>query len=191
MNDTPDFYPFYKSIVKTIKPVQNTVFNIPLTFNYVPNAKIPVFESFETGNLFTLDIDNNPATNIVVTNLTSSLGNNSGMISFTGSINQMEMGCLVGIRNGDNARGQSYIELDYKGEGEIAVGIAKTIGNVFRIEYILFVPGKPDWNKIYVDVTDKLSSNDYNEYRLVFGFTKTGSGLESKLYLDNIKHLHF
>ncbi len=191
MNDTPAFYPFYKSIVKVIQPVANETISIPLNFEYVANAKIPVNESFETVHCFNFVVDNNPDTNMKISSETASLGAKSGLVSLSSSLRTMEIGCSRIVDKGENSRGQSYIELDYKGEGEIAIGIAKTRGNVFTVDYVLFVPGKQEWNKIYVDVTDKLSVDDYSEYRLVLGFTRTGFSLESNIYVDNIKHLHF
>ncbi|MBL0024838.1 MAG: hypothetical protein IPO98_07365 [Saprospiraceae bacterium] len=81
--------------------------------------------------------------------------------------------------------------MDYRGQGEIAVGVAKISGNIIRIDYALYIPAKETWNKIYVNLTDKLSASDYNEYNIVLSFRKTGLGDESKIYIDNIKHIHF
>ena len=191
MNDTPVFYPFYKSIVTKVSPEPNKTVSIPLNFQYITNAKIPVNESFETGNSFRLDFDSNPNSNIIVTNETSNLGLKSGWIALSNELKFMEIGCDVNINRGQNSRGQSYIEMDYKGEGEIAIGIAKSSFGLFRVEYVLFVPGKENWNKIYIDVTDKLSPDDYDAYRLVLGFTRTGISQVSNIYVDNIKHIHF
>lgn len=191
MNDTPVFYPFYKSIVKKVQATANELITIPLEFEYISNAKIPINESFETGNSFWLDLDNNPDTKIKVSNDTFSLGSKSGLVLLSSSLKFMEVGCNTAIKKGENARGQSYLELDYTGVGEIAIGIAKTRGITFIVEYVLFVPCRDNWNKIYVDLTDKLSQNDYDEYRIVLGFTKTGLGQYSNIYIDNIKHVHF
>jgi hypothetical protein len=42
-----------------------------------------------------------------------------------------------------------------------------------------------------VDLTDQTSANDYNEYAIVISIQKTGSDPESKVFIDNIKHIHF
>ncbi len=191
MNETPVFYPFYKSIIATINPKENEVISIPLEFQYIANAKIPVNESFEAGSCFTIDLDGKPEPYFDISNQISSIGYKSAVITLTSSNRIMEIGCINKIKRGDNSRGQSYVELDYKGEGEIAIGIAKNINNITRIEYVIYIPGKENWNKIYVDLTDKLSSSDYDEYFIVLGANKTGNSLESKIYIDNVKHLHF
>jgi hypothetical protein len=191
MNDTPVFYPFYKSIVTKVSPEANKIISIPLHFQYISNAKIPVNESFETGNSFWLDFDNNSDSNIKITDQTAHLGLKSGWVTLTNELKFMEVGSANNVNIGQNSRGQSYIEMDYKGEGEIAVGIAKSSFGLIRVEYLLYVPGKENWNKIYIDVTDKLSPNDYESYRLVLGFTRTGISQISNIYVDNIKHIHF
>lgn len=191
MNDTPVFYPFYKSIATKIKPVANELINIPLNFEYVNTAKLSINESFEDGNIFSVDLDNKPETFLGVTSDDTALGSKSGVVTLSRNLSFIEVGSAKIIRKGENARGQSYIEFDYKGDGEIAVGIAKSRSGFLNIEYFLFVPGKNDWNKIYVDVTDKLSTDDYDSYFPIIAFTKTGTSQESKLYIDNYKHVHF
>ncbi len=190
-NNTPVFYPFYKSILKTFRPIPGQLVSIPLEFSYVSSAKIPINESFEIGNSFDLDIDNNINTNLVINSETSILGQKCGHAILTNSLNYIEVASAGAIRNGENNRGASYIEFDYKGDGEIAVGILKKRGNIFQVEFVLFVPGKTDWNKIYIDVTNNLSTKDYEEYRLVFGFRRTGTAVVSNLFIDNIKHIHY
>jgi hypothetical protein len=191
MFDAPVFYPFYKSIVKSVSPKPNGSENIPLLFQYVSNAKIPVNESFESGTSFTIDLDNNINTEIISTGEDARTGKRSGLISLSNNQKFVEVGSSLRVLNSQNSKGKSYIELDYRGEGEIAVGIIKTRNTAFRVDYVLFVPGKPEWNKIYIDVTDVLSPGDYDEYRLALGFSRTGFSETSRIYVDNIKHVHF
>ncbi|MBK9734614.1 MAG: hypothetical protein IPO92_06465 [Saprospiraceae bacterium] len=191
MNDTPVFYPFYQTIKKVISPKANQIIEMALEFEYVSTALIPLNESFEIGNQLSYDMDNNVMTYLTINNENASLGKNSGLASLTGNQTFFEVGTESAVRETQNARGSSYIEFDYKGEGEISVGIAKTRNGFTQKEYLLFVPGKSEWNKIYVDATDKLSPRDYDEYRIILGFRKTGSSAVSKIYIDNVKHVHF
>lgn len=191
MNDQPVFYPFYKSIVKKIKPNVGDEITIPLAFSYKEDTKFAVEESFENSNIFNNDIDSNPLTFIKPTNVTSSIGSYSGEVTLTSDLKFIEVASSTEILAGQNSRGASYIEFDYKGEGEIAVGLAKTNNGIIKIEYFIFVPGKDNWNKIYIDVTDKLSTQDYQKYAVLLAFTKTDLDVESKIYIDNYKHVHF
>ncbi len=191
MNENPTFYPFYKSIVKTVTTKENDILSIPLEFQYVPNAKIPINESFESDHCFTIDLDGKADSNLGITDETAVLGTKSAFVNFTTNNASLETGCIRKIQKGDNSRGQSYVELDYKGIGEIAVGFAKINGGAIKVEYVLYIPGKESWNKIYVDLTNKLSTNDYDEYYIVLAAKRTGNSQSSKIYIDNVKHLHF
>lgn len=191
MIDNPVFYPFYKSIVAKVTPQEGKIIQLPLDFQYIRDFKMPINEGFETGNVLSVDFDNKPETKIDITEEMAAAGSRSGLIVLQSGATFMEVASSSKVRNNENARGQSYIELDYKGEGEISIGIAKTKNGILTGEYVLFVPGKENWNKIYIDVTKIVSGTDYDEYRLILAFRKTGFSEQSKLYIDNVRHLHF
>ncbi|MBK8054529.1 MAG: hypothetical protein IPK35_15010 [Saprospiraceae bacterium] len=191
MLDQPAFYPFYKSINKIVKGEIGQIINIPLDFSYVETAKFPVNESFETNHCFTTDLDGKTKPEWAITSSTATTGSRSGMVTLTPTDNIFEMACTNLIRKGENAKGKSYLELDYKGQGEIAVGLLKINSGLPKITYHLFIPANDNWNKIYVELTDQTSANDYSEYGVVMSIRKTGNNPESKVYLDNIKHIHF
>ncbi|MCZ2100445.1 MAG: hypothetical protein LC107_02780 [Chitinophagales bacterium] len=191
MNDTPILYPFFKGIEFSLKPNQLQTYTIPLTFEYVDDCKFSINEGFEDGNIFNHYFDPNSESRLEVTDKESRTGTKSAAITLKNANVFTEIGCATQVVKGQNLRGSSFVEFDYKGEGEIAVGIAKTLGNITTIEYFLFVPARNDWNRIYVDFTDKTSPNDYDTYRIILGFTKTGYSAETTIYLDNIKHIHF
>lgn len=191
INDTPVFYPFYKSDVRVISPQPEEVISYEPVFQYVNTSKIPINESFESSNSLDFDLDNNTTTNLSIVSDVASLGNRSGLIELTNSVSFIEIASQVEVLAGENARGSSYVEFDYKGEGEISIGIAKRQGTLLFVEYLVFVPGRQDWNKIYIDLTDKLSPRDYDGYRIAVGFRRTGFSATSKIWIDNVKHVHF
>ncbi len=191
MADEPVFYPFYKSIVKVVKGQVGQTISFPLEFIYVGNAKFPVNESFEGSHCFTSDLDGKAKPELVITSTSPTVGIKSGVVTLTSNENFLEMACTNLIKKGENSRGKSYVELDYKGHGEIAVGLLKTGTGLPKISYHLFIPARENWNKIYVDLTDQTSANDYNEYAIVISVRKTGSNTESNVFIDNIKHIHF
>jgi hypothetical protein len=191
INDTPVFYPFYKSDVRVISPDPEEVISFEPAFQYVSTAKIPVNEGFEGSNSLDFDLDSNDATNMSIEADDSAVGSRSGLIELTSSLSFIEVASQTEILAGENARGASYLELDYKGEGEISIGLAKRQGSILFVEYLVFVPGKQDWNKIYIDLTDKLSPRDYDGYRIAIGFRRTGFSATSKIWIDNVKHVHF
>lgn len=192
MNDIPVFYPFYQSITQKVNLQANQIISIPMNFGYNSKSKIPINESFEDDvALFSVDLDNNTETNVNSFVEDASVGQKCMVASFNSNISYIEVASTVAIDKFNNLQGQSYIEFDYKGSGEIAVGILKSNSNKFTVEYVLFVPAKAEWNKIYVDVTNVLSPRDYEEYRLAFGFRRTGGNVDGKIFIDNLKHCHF
>jgi hypothetical protein len=191
MLDNPVFYPFYQAIEKTIAPKVNETITIPLDFKYVPNAKIPIFEGFETAHCFSLDIDGVASSYIGTTGQDAALGASCGKITLTTENSYVAAACATSIKKSETSKGQSYLELDYKGEGEIAVGISKLQGNTSKLDYFLYIPGKENWNKIYIDLTDKLSPQDFSEYFIVISASKKNNSQQSVLYIDNIKHIYF
>jgi hypothetical protein len=191
MNDNPVFYPFFKEVPLVLSPEANKTYDVPLNFNYTDGAKFSINENFEGNHLFTFNLDNKTGPKLISSMEESRTGLKSGMVLLTNSNNFVEVATESSVQKGFNSRGESYVEFDYKGEGEIAVGIAKNQNGIFRVEYVLFVPAKLDWNHIYVDFTDKISPNDFDSYKMLLAFTKTGSSAESKVYIDNYKHVHF
>lgn len=191
MNDNPVFYPFLKEVPLVLNPEANKTYDVPLNFSYSEGTKFSVNENFESSNIFTFNLDNKTGPKLVSTKEQSRTGQNSGVVVLNNSNNFVEVATETSVPKGANSRGESYVEFDYKGEGEIAVGIAKSQNGVFRVEYLLFVPAKTDWNHIYVDFTDKISPNDFDSYKMLLAFTKTGNSAESKVYIDNYKHVHF
>lgn len=191
MNDNPVFYPFLKEVPVVLSPEPNKTYEVPLNFSYTEGAKFSVNENFEGNHLFTFNLDNKTGPKLISTSEQSRTGLKSGMVVLTNSNNFIEVATETSVQRGFNSRGESYVEFDYKGEGEVAVGIAKSQNGFFRVEYILFVPAKSDWNHIYVEFTDKISPNDFDSYKMLLAFTKTGNSAESKIYIDNYKHVHF
>jgi hypothetical protein len=191
MNDTPIFYPFLKEIPLVLNPKANETYDVPLNFSYTEASKFSVNENFEGNHIFTFNLDNKTEPKMLTTTEQSRTGTKSGMVVLNSSNRFVEVGTQSSVIKGFNARGESYVEFDYKGEGEIAVGLAKSRNGFFVVEYILFIPAKTDWNHIYVDFTDKISPNDFDSYKMVLAFTKTGNSAESKVFIDNYKHVHF
>ncbi|KXK39976.1 MAG: hypothetical protein UZ09_BCD002000659 [Bacteroidetes bacterium OLB9] len=191
MNDYPVFYPFFKDIGFQLKPEPNGIYPVDMKFRYIDDCKLSVYENFESSNIFEFDLDNKPETSMVLTDEEACTGRQCGMVVLNSGNRFVEVGALTQVLKGQNARGKSYVEFDYKGDGEIAVGIAKSQNGVIIIKYILFVPAKKEWNHIYADFTDIISPNDFESYRMILAFSKTGINQESKVYIDNYKHIHF
>jgi hypothetical protein len=191
MVDFPVLYPFYKEIIQTVVFTPGTELSIPLEFTYIANKKLPIDEGFEGTNIFTLDDDQNLESKLQLSNVNPSVGQSCGMVNLDGVANYIGVISSTEIKASEVSRGASYLELDYRGEGEIAVGVTKVVGNKFKNDFVLFIPGKEKWNRIYINLTQALQSKDYDSYRIVIGFRKNIQNPTAEMYVDNIKHVHF
>jgi hypothetical protein len=86
-----------------------------------------------------------------------------------------------------------FLELDYKTNSTLVVGIIinKTV-STNKLPVIYLNPTEK-WNKIYIKLTDFLTSNYDNtvmHYRIFFGAIRNEEDEVVKVYMDNIKLIH-
>lgn len=189
--DYPVFHPFLVTPDITMNVSPNVKYALFPIFEYGTSASMPINESFEVSNSFSIDYDGNPETKMERTNKDASNGQYALLNVFKDGNKISEALSIRPISKTEHKRGKSYIEFDYKGQDEISLGIAKIKDGFFNVKYEVFVPAKPEWNRIYIDVTDILSPHDFDEYRLIIRILKISSSSESETYIDNIRHIHF
>lgn len=86
-----------------------------------------------------------------------------------------------------------FLEMDYNINSTLVVGIIinKTTSTIKKS--VIYLNPTTGWNKIYIELTDYLTSNYDNtvmHYRIFFGAIKNDGVEDVKLYLDNIKLIH-
>jgi hypothetical protein len=191
INGTPVFYPFYKSIETRINPSHQEVFSLPLQFTYITDCRFSLVEGFESGNSINFDSDQKPETNLIVTDEDAASGLRSAKAVLNDQFPTLETATNESFLKSNNRGGASYVELDYRGNAEIAVGLIKFQGLRGTVSYKVIIPPRQEWNKIYIDLTDELSVSDYDSYKIAIGFSKPNILPEAVVYIDNIKHIHF
>jgi hypothetical protein len=192
IKDTPKLYPFIAPIETSIEFVPSETKIIPLQFTYkTQGVNMPINDNFESRHSFETDLDGNFATFLSLSTNFAASGLRSGEVKLTEDVNFVEIGSNLDIKKQDINSGASYVEFDYKGEGEISIGVAKINNSIFKVDRLIYVPCKQEWNHIYIDFTTVLQPKDFDAYRIVFGFTKAGNSNLSNVYIDNVKHLHF
>lgn len=191
INSNPVFYPFYKSIETRINPGPLENFSLPLIFTYIPNAKFSLVEGFETGNSLNFDSDLKPETNLIVTDETAAAGFRSAKAVLTSEFPSLETASNETYLKSNNRGGASYVELDYRGDAEIAVGLIKFLAGRGTVSYKVIIPPRENWNKIYIDLSEELSINDFDSYKIAIGFSKPSRLIQATAFIDNVKHIHF
>ena len=162
-----------------------------MNFTYISEAKFSLVEGFEIGNIFTYDSDMKPETALIITDETSAGGTKSAKAVLTNAFPTLETASEGVFLKSNNRGGASYVELDYKGNAEIAVGLIKFAGQRGAITYKVIISPREDWNKIYIDLTDELSVSDYDTYKIAIAFSKPSHLNEAVAFIDNVKHIHF
>ncbi|MEZ4912211.1 MAG: hypothetical protein R2774_15290 [Saprospiraceae bacterium] len=187
----PVFYPFYKSFVKTIQMEPLEVIDMPILFEYADKAKIKYYENFESINsIFTLNVGGTNGT-IQKDNTDATVGVSCGKVTLGSGMTTLQLATSTGVRKTDVAGGASYVEFDYKGDGVISVGILKRSGANQLEQYKVFVPCKNEWNKIYIDFADLISPKDFDDYRILLGFSRKDNNNIANIQIDNLKHWSF
>lgn len=191
--DSPAFYPFYKSIRREVVLEPLAEINIPLLFSYAEDAKFDIIADFEQVNPLTFDLDFNPDSKLQVTDETAAAGLKCGKVVLAGSASVLEVATAETFNKLSLISGNAYIEMDYKGECEIGIGLVTFDDSSpnGQLSYKVVVVPRDNWNKIYVDITEELSRPRLASYKLALGFTVPLGKENAVAYVDNIKLVRF
>lgn len=190
---TPNIYPFYEAFVRELELAPNETDTLRPTTTYRSNARFAFIENFETGSrVFTEQFEGQNG--LTSTNDIIFEGNQSGLITLTQSDDLVQLGSeqiYAGLT--DNSP-RVYLEMDYRSEVPVVWGV---------LGFTSTGPGEPtlqpgfresnDWNKIYFDLSLLILEGNFIGHRILLQANlPNGSTLEeAKVYLDNIKLLHF
>ncbi|NRB49549.1 MAG: hypothetical protein HRU41_17855 [Saprospiraceae bacterium] len=190
---TPNIYPFYEAFVREVELGPNETDTLRPTTTYRSNARFAFIENFETGSrVFTEQFEGQNG--LTSTNDIIFEGNQSGLITLTQSDDFIQLGSeqiYAGLT--DNSP-RVYLEMDYRSEVPVVWGV---------LGFTSTGPGEPilqpgfresnDWNKIYFDLSLLILQGNFSGHRILLQANlPNGSSLEeAKVYLDNIKLLHF
>lgn len=180
-----------QELVMALTPGQEV--ELSLTFTYIDNAIFDFVESFEgSGHIFTLDLDGDDVTNIEISDESAVAGTNSGKISLDRTNSFISAGTIFKYEGSQNAGSDSYLEMDYKCDMPFFVGVIYIQEGQEVSQPLLFVNPKEDWNKLYVDFTEILTSPLLESYRIYFTTDlEPLTGQETgEIFLDNLKFIH-
>ena len=184
-------YPFYSPIVQDIKMDPGVTYPLDLTFTYTQTAVFDFIEAFEGVPFFTEQINGDPETAMVTTTDNVFSGTRSGLITLTASNRESEVTSSVKFSNANNRQGAVFLEMDYMTSAEVFIGvIVENFVEAAKIYKVALNPNE-NWNKVYVNLTDEISSPFVNNYRVVIGVRNSAGRPETKSYFDNIKLIRF
>lgn len=172
-------YPYYKGANMNLSFDPATVDTIIPSTEYVDGLSFPLKEDFESGNEFTgIGITTNPSEVFE--------GKKSGKVTLDGiNTNFKAISNIYTLPGGGK---QVFLEMDYRNTNEFRIFLQFANGTDFR--ELLTVTPKEVWNKIYVDLTEVVSSVGASEFQVVFASTLPEEESSAEYLWDNIKIVH-
>lgn len=190
-NTTPFVYPMIASESFSLELVPGETVTKNLTFNYRDDVTFDYLEGFEGVLSFNDDTDGDLETNIQKTAEEARSGLYSGLIELTEAHPLMEVTSSFAFSTA-GVLATAYVELDYKNDTDMLMGITATSGTITgNIDHII-IPARAEWNKIYIDLSLLLAQGNIESFKIYIRSAYTGDGEQSqKVYLDNIKYVYF
>jgi hypothetical protein len=193
-------YPFYSRYSETINLESDAPLTIMPTTTYLNEAVFEVIEDFENnGMLFSVDRDNNPNTTVVRTSEDAFEGQYAGRIKLD-TANASVVVQTEGLFDlAIGSAGKAFIELNYKTDVPLEFSVVPVEDNGQEGELIgpWVVLAKSEWNKIYFDITNAISSTGSLRFAILMNseLSLDANGkyslLEAEIMIDNFKLVHF
>jgi len=164
---------------------------IDVEFKYRPETKFAFIEDFETGvNFFGEDLDEDPASFLMVTSTDVLSGSQSGVLR-VGPDNPLNaVSTSVPVLGVTDAVRSIYLEMDYKFEQEIffsvSAGLILNTGEV-EVENRLTLRPQQEWNKVYYDISSALLQERLSAVTIILQAENTSDVEAGEVFLDNIK----
>ena len=188
----PDIYPFMSIFSKKIKLEALQTIEIDPVFNYHPKTQFSFVEDFETGNIFSDDIDQDPETQLVVS--VENTKNRAAVGVVAASHPELEVATNFIYEDIPTDGSSVFFEMEYKGEIPLSVGLrGHQTGINPSTQYKLILVPQLEWQKVYINFSDDLKRSQLKGYQIIFRARFDGSidDTEQKIFLDNLKLLHF
>ncbi len=191
-------YPFYNrfSTDITFRPNEDVIVK-PLT-TYRDNIVFEFIEDFEgAGHLFQIDRDDNPLTFIENSQEDVFEGQYSGKIALDTANYVIVATTKTAFQFTPAKDGKYFMEVNYKTQVPLEFGVIAVDdqgGELPNFEFVVLE--KEEWSKIYFDMTELISTSHINRFTFVLRAgipSKNGRFTlnEAKIFLDNIKLIHF
>lgn len=180
----PKEYPFYKLVSMEMDFKELETVPVDLTYQYLDNIAFSILEDFEAGNVFGLDLDDDPSSNV-------GRSADTPYGEFCGKINVLNdtlfLQTTFDILNiSDFGNSQVYLELDFKCDVKFSIGFQGYDSNgTETTEFFYIFREQEDWDKIYLDLSSALNGGEYESYRIIIAGVP--DQLVGSIWLDNIK----
>lgn len=193
---TPGIYPFYTSLEQSVELSPGKEIELEPVIRYANTTKFALIENFESGLSVLSEVIAGASINKIENqNEDVFEGQKSGRILLTKEYPSVEIAAGFRWPKSLFTNPKVYIEVNYKSEVPGVFGLIGYPNSSFeegiKVYRYGFNPSK-EWNKIYFNLTDLISTSNFESYRLVFKAEINPNEKNSALiFLDNLKVIHF
>ncbi len=185
-------YPFYTIYGQPVALTAGSVININPLVAYYPATVFEWIEDFDKPGI-TIKSTAKSDTSVLIQKVhgdSAFEGGTSAYVSMNRNnvIFECENTSCISLPKGGAS---VYLELNYKTNWQVVTGlITFDLAGSIQEPVVILNP-TATWKKIYISLTDMVSSHpDALCYRVFFGLSNTASAEKIELYLDNIKLVH-
>ncbi len=182
---------FEPVIIEPFNFIADSIVTLNPTVTYRTQNVYVWMEDFESGSI---SIDTTrllSKANIVLSPIDDAFeGSFSGLIELTTENNIFEAASFESFVLPASGK-PVFLEMNYKNEYTFSVGIfSQSTGEIIKKEIIYLSP-QEDWNKIYINLTEKLlESQNAIDYKIFFRTVLPANMESASIYLDNIKLMY-
>jgi hypothetical protein len=189
LDDMPNIYNIYGryEVMMDFEPGRTDT--IRPDARYAPAANFVYVEDFEGPHIYTVDLDNDPATSLRLVAGGPAEGGQCGMLTVTEANPVTEVGTeqqylISTIGN------PVFMEIDYRGNTDLYIGL---IGydnlNPPLPFYKIHLFPRDEWRKVYIELTEEIIQLRRQNYRftLMAIYNPTLNITEQQVFVDNIK----
>ena len=182
-------YPFFNRIDVTRPFAPDSTITENLVFTYREETKVRFAESFEIQHIFAKEVDLDSVTNLVIVDDDCAEGN-CGLVTLTPENPEFAAATSEAFQNVPLNGTPIYLELEYKTEINLSIGLQSTINGTDFEQYFVTLTPNETWNKVYIDMTEIVLASQLESYRILIGALNVTEG-PAEVRVDNIKFLHF
>ncbi|MEL7118118.1 MAG: hypothetical protein AAFO07_01715 [Bacteroidota bacterium] len=200
ISSSPEIYPFYTSYTVNVDLEANEIDTIVPTIAYRPDARFLFVEGFElSGHLFREVLIGDDNNRIQRTQDDIFEGGFSGFTTIDIDQPEVLLASTSRFRYPEDPFPTIYLEMNYKAEGLLGVGIIGYSSAGASDGQLVFSAGfrpKVEWNKIYFNLSQIFADNNFFEYKIAFQAAipqEEGTYIQENvtIWLDNIKLIQF
>lgn len=185
------YYPFYNPYEITLNLVPDSTITISPVVSYQSWADFPLIEEFNYAtSIATFDTTSYSDTTFQTSTNPADVFEGDGSAAIFLDNKNTYFECYTtsnyALPQGGNP---VYVEMNYKSEAEIYVGIVGIEGSTLVMIYpsIILSPSE-EWNKIYINLTNEVSAEiNATEFKIYLAANNTDSLSAATVYIDNFK----